>query len=117
MLPNQPTPPHHGIFYLRAILGLICVTSHAITLIFSILLLEAKVFEHDISGGEDQVQTGQPLAGAAEQPPHVSPHLPVDGDVEDWVDQTAANSSYSSCFFAINVLKVNGLKMFFAKQI
>ena len=123
----QPTPPHHGILYLRAILGLICVTSHAITLIFSIVLLEAKVSEHDISGGEDQVQTGHPLAGAAEQPPHVSPHLhsivqystvqngtvqystvqpqvlphlPVDGDVEDWVDQTAANSSY---FFAVNI--------------
>ena len=55
------------------------VTSHAwghtITLIFCIVLLEAKVFEHDISGGEDQVQTGQPLAGAAEELPHVSPHL------------------------------------------
>ena len=97
------------------------VTSHAsghtITLIFSILLLEAKVSEHNIGGGEDQVQTGQPLAGTAEELPDVSPHLPVDRDVEDWVDQTAANSSYSSCFFAINVLKVNGLKMFFARQI
>ena len=32
--------------------------------------------------------------------PQVLPHLPVDGDVEDWVDKTAANSSY---LYAVNI--------------